>query len=149
MPTHLDSIREDVANMPRKGPKDNLIVDRFDHIFGNFLTSKGKVRRMDLIIAPAEEEAFCILGWTGSRQWLRYLRLYASQRGMYLNSHRLMRKGEDGRAYIIPDEVPPLDRAKQPFWPPGWGPGCKVTCERDILELLEIPYREPHERNCP
>ena len=61
---------------------------RHDHIFGNFRTADGKVRRIDIIIAPAEEQAFCVLGWTGSRQYLRFLRQHAVDRGMHLNSHR-------------------------------------------------------------
>ncbi len=61
---------------------------RFDHIFGNYLTHGGKVRRMDVIIAPPAERAACILGWTGSRQYLRFLRQYAADRGLHLNSHR-------------------------------------------------------------
>jgi hypothetical protein len=63
-------------------------VCRFDHIFGNFRTAAGKVRRMDIIIAPAEEQPFCVLGWTGSRQYLRFLRQHAVDLRMHLNSHR-------------------------------------------------------------
>ena len=46
------------------------------------------MRRIDIIIAPAEECAFCVLGWTGSRQYLRFLRQHAVDLGMALNSHR-------------------------------------------------------------
>ena len=61
---------------------------RHDHFFGNFRTAAGKIRRIDVIIAPAEEQAFCVLGWTGSRQYLRFLRQHAVDLGMNLNSHR-------------------------------------------------------------
>ena len=61
---------------------------RFDHIFGNFRTAAGRVRRLDVIIAPHDEAAFCVLGWSGSRQYLRFLRQYAVDLGMHLNSHR-------------------------------------------------------------
>ena len=61
---------------------------RFDKVFGMFLTQTGKVRRMDLIITPYEEYPFCLLGWTGSKQYLRFLRQHAGNCNMYLNSHR-------------------------------------------------------------
>ncbi len=61
---------------------------RHDHFFGNFRTAAGKIRRIDVIIAPAEEQAFCVLGWTGSRQYLRFLRQHVVDLGMNLNSHR-------------------------------------------------------------
>ena len=61
---------------------------RFDKLFGMFSTKTGKVRRMDLIITPHEEFAFCLLGWTGSKQYLRFLRQHAGNSNMYLNSHR-------------------------------------------------------------
>ena len=61
---------------------------RFDKVFGMFMTKNGKVRRMDLIITPLEEYPFCLLGWTGSKQYLRFLRQHAGNCGMYLNSHR-------------------------------------------------------------
>ncbi len=61
---------------------------RFDKVFGMFMTKSGKVRRMDLIITPLEEYPFCLLGWTGSKQYLRFLRQHAGNCNMYLNSHR-------------------------------------------------------------
>ncbi|BDA49904.1 probable DNA polymerase lambda at C-terminar half [Coccomyxa sp. Obi] len=150
MPTHLPSMREDVLKRETASffTLHNLSADRFDHIFGNYLTKAGKVRRMDVIIAPPAERAACILGWTGSRQYLRFLRQYAADRGMHLNSHRIMRR-DGSRAIIVPDEGPPLDRDRVPRWPPGWGPGRTVETEADIFELLGLPYRPPHERNAP
>lgn len=64
------------------------IVCRFDKVFGMFITQDGKIRRMDLIITPHEEYPFCLLGWTGSKQYLRFLRQHAGNCNMYLNSHR-------------------------------------------------------------
>jgi DNA polymerase beta thumb len=61
---------------------------RFDRVFGMFRTAAGKVRRMDLVLAPPEETAFATLGWTGSRQFLRFMRAHAEKHGMLLNSHR-------------------------------------------------------------
>ncbi|KAL3151184.1 hypothetical protein ABBQ38_013039 [Trebouxia sp. C0009 RCD-2024] len=61
---------------------------RFDKVFGMFTTQDGKIRCMDLIITPREEYPFCLLGWTGSKQYLRFLRQHAGNCNMYLNSYR-------------------------------------------------------------
>ena len=71
---------------------------RFDHIFGNFRTAAGRVRRIDVIIAPHDEAPFCVLGWSGTRQYLRFLRQYAADLGMHLNSHRWGDKAPAGAA---------------------------------------------------
>ncbi len=41
----------------------HLPAGRFDHLFGMFLTSAGKMRRIDLIFVPKPEFAFGYLGW--------------------------------------------------------------------------------------
>ncbi|CAK0786589.1 hypothetical protein CVIRNUC_009803 [Coccomyxa viridis] len=150
MPDHVESMRKEVAAHDRASffKLHNLAGDRHDHIFGNFRTADGRVRRIDIIIAPAEECAFCVLGWTGSRQYLRFLRQHAVDLGMALNSHRLMRK-EQGKAVLVPDEAPPLDRDGKPVYPPGWAGTRPVRHECDIFELCGIPYKPPHLRNAP
>jgi hypothetical protein len=55
----------------------------------------------------------------------------------------------DGEVFIVPDERSPTDKNGKEQWPPGWHPGRRVESERDIFELLSLPYREPHERNAP
>jgi hypothetical protein len=81
---------------------------RYDHIFGNFKTSAGNFRRIDLIISPWEEYPFCLFGWTGSRQYLRFLRHYAKEvRGMNLNAHRCGKVGHHTRVgYSVPSLTP-------------------------------------------
>jgi hypothetical protein len=66
----------------------------------------------------------------------------------------------------VPEEAAPLVRAsveaektkvemlKVEKWPGGWHPQedgihRRVECEKDIFDLLGLPYREPHERDCP
>lgn len=61
---------------------------------------------------------------------------------------RLVAK-QGGRVWVVPEEGPPLNRAGQPEWPPGWHRDRPVTHERDVFELLRIPYHPPNERNCP
>jgi hypothetical protein len=55
----------------------------------------------------------------------------------------------EGESFIVPDERPPIDATGEERWAPGWGPGRRVKTERDVFELLAIPYREPHERDAP
>ena len=43
---------------------------------------------MDVILAPCEEFAFALVGWIGSRTYLRFMRAHAKDLGMFLNSHR-------------------------------------------------------------
>lgn len=48
----------------------------------------------------------------------------------------------------VAKDSPPLKAPKQPWWPPGWGPGRRVAEENDIFELLQLEYRHPEDRNC-
>ena len=93
---------------------------RFDHIFGNFRTEAGHVRRLDVIIAPAEECHFCVLGWSGSRQYLRFLRQWAVDLGMHLNSHR---RATGSGGCEPPVTVPSATGTRRG----GWGTYCIYT----------------------
>ncbi len=46
-------------------------MDRFDHIYGVFITSGGRRRRLDVILVPPQQWWFALVGWTGSKQYLR------------------------------------------------------------------------------
>lgn len=96
---HVMNHRRNVSQLPDylwqrldshvKKHESGFLWCRFDHIFGNFRTRAGRYRRIDLIISPYEEYPFCLMGWTGSRQYLRFVRQYAKDiKGMNLNSHR-------------------------------------------------------------
>jgi len=63
-------------------------------------------------------------------------------------ARRLIRV-EGRNAYFVPYEKPPLDRYGREWWPPGWHAGRRVETERDIFELVNLPYRPPHERQAP
>ncbi len=60
-----------------------------------------------------------------------------------------MRRDEKGKAVLVPDEAPPVDRTGKPYWPPGWSRERRVTHESHIFELCGIPYMPPHLRNAP
>lgn len=147
LPDHIAKIKADHLKDPGSAPGYQTL-DRFDHIYGMFRSATGKVRRMDVIIAPADEFGFALLGWIGSRTFLRFQRQHAKDLGMFLNSHALMVK-EAGGSYLVPQERPPRRRVGGVGWHPGWSHARAVTKEEEVFELLEIPYRPPIDRNCP
>jgi hypothetical protein len=56
---------------------------------------------------------------------------------------------QDNESFLIPDERPPRGKNGEESWPPGWGPGRRFQTERDLFDFLQIPWREPHERDAP
>ncbi|NXJ69838.1 TDT nucleotidylexotransferase, partial [Rostratula benghalensis] len=81
-----------------------------------------KAIRVDLVITPFEQYAYALLGWTGSRQFGRDLKRYATQeRKMILDNHAL------------------YDRKKRIF--------LKAGSEEEIFAHLGLDYVEPWERN--
>lgn len=115
-------------------------VDALDHFQKCFLILKlhrGLVRseesgqqegkdwkaiRVDLVMCPYERRAFALLGWTGSRQFERDLRRYAThERKMMLDNHAL------------------YDKTKRVF--------LEAESEEEIFAHLGLDYIEPWERN--
>ncbi|XP_053160873.1 DNA nucleotidylexotransferase isoform X2 [Hemicordylus capensis] len=81
-----------------------------------------KAIRMDLVVSPFEQYAFALLGWSGSRQFERDLRRYAThERKMMLDNHAL------------------YDRTKKHF--------LNAASEEEIFAYLGLDYIEPWERN--
>ncbi|XP_004616436.2 DNA nucleotidylexotransferase [Sorex araneus] len=81
-----------------------------------------KAIRVDLVVCPYECRAFALLGWTGSRQFERDLRRYAThERKMMLDNHAL------------------YDKKKRIF--------LKAESEEDIFAHLGLDYIDPWERN--
>ncbi|XP_075072280.1 DNA nucleotidylexotransferase [Mixophyes fleayi] len=81
-----------------------------------------KAVRVDLVVIPYEQYAFAILGWTGSPQFERDLRRYAThEKKMMLDNHAL------------------FDKTKNVF--------LKARTEEDIFTHLGLEYLEPWERN--
>ncbi|XP_055447635.1 DNA nucleotidylexotransferase isoform X1 [Psammomys obesus] len=81
-----------------------------------------KAIRVDLVMCPYERRAFALLGWTGSRQFERDLRRYAThEQKMMLDNHAL------------------YDKTKRVF--------LEAESEEDIFAHLGLDYIEPWERN--
>ncbi|XP_037352310.1 DNA nucleotidylexotransferase [Talpa occidentalis] len=81
-----------------------------------------KAIRVDLVMCPYERRAFALLGWTGSRQFERDLRRFAThERKMMLDNHAL------------------YDKTKRLF--------LKAESEEEIFAHLGLEYIDPWERN--
>ncbi|XP_007532696.1 DNA nucleotidylexotransferase [Erinaceus europaeus] len=81
-----------------------------------------KAIRVDLVMCPYERRAFALLGWTGSRQFERDLRRFAThERKMMLDNHAL------------------YDKTKRIF--------LKAESEEEIFAHLGLDYIDPWERN--
>ncbi|XP_053243387.1 DNA nucleotidylexotransferase [Podarcis raffonei] len=81
-----------------------------------------KAIRVDLVVSPFEQYAFALLGWSGSRQFERDLRRYAThEKKMMLDNHAL------------------YDKTKKIF--------LKAASEEEIFAHLGLDYIEPWERN--
>ncbi|XP_054839580.1 DNA nucleotidylexotransferase [Eublepharis macularius] len=81
-----------------------------------------KAIRVDLVVTPFEQYAFALLGWSGSRQFERDLRRYAThERKMMLDNHAL------------------YDKTKRIF--------LNAVNEEEIFAHLGLDYIEPWERN--
>ena len=73
---------------------DKDLKKLLDQILVKLDASKFKrdwiARRVDLIVCPVDQRPFAILGWTGSRQFLRSIKLYSMREfGYKLSSHGL------------------------------------------------------------
>jgi hypothetical protein len=76
-------------------------MDCLDRFFGlwhwpregtGYRERSAYVRRVDLVVVPAEQWGFAVMGWTGSRQWNRWVRDYSRRvRGLSLTSHCAVR----------------------------------------------------------
>ena len=73
---------------------DSQDKELLSEIFKNLNATKFErnwiARRVDIIICPIEQHAFALLGWTGSKQFNRSIRLYSEKEFNYkLSSHGL------------------------------------------------------------
>lgn len=108
-------IKEILSHSDKKGSAKSLEL-----CFVAWQTSEqNPMRRVDFILADHETYPYAMLGWTGSRQFERSLRLYAQKKhGITLTDHGMSRNG------------------------------IGIEREEQIFEALGVPYLPPHMRNC-
>nr|XP_033796181.1 DNA polymerase lambda isoform X2 [Geotrypetes seraphini] len=89
-----------------------------------------KHRRLDVIVVPYSEFACALMYFTGSAHFNRSMRAFAKTKGMSLSEHSLNKAVvRNGKLKVSPGyPVPTLS-------------------EKDVFEVFELPYREPHERD--
>jgi hypothetical protein len=66
-------------------------MDSYDHLWCIFITPDGRRRRLDVMLVPPAMWVHALMGWTGSKQYLRFLRQHAGNLGLSWNSHALFR----------------------------------------------------------
>lgn len=89
-------------------------------------------RRIDLLLVPPAELGAALIYFTGNDIFNRSLRLLASTKGMRLNQRGLYRDIIRGKGREKLTE----------------GTLVEGRDERRIFEILGVPWREAHERNC-
>ena len=101
-------------------------------------------RRIDFIIAPIDQLPFAILGWTGSKQFERSIRLYSEREfGWRLTSHGIYDHKKVRNLNSFEFKLVLLKKnlvVKNQV--------IIAKAEREIFELLNLTYREPKDRNC-
>ncbi|XP_059585982.1 DNA nucleotidylexotransferase isoform X7 [Alligator mississippiensis] len=110
-----------------------------------------KAIRVDLVISPFEQYAYALLGWTGSRQFERDLRRYASrERKMMLDNHALYDKtkalvliGDFNHPDICWEGNTAVHKQSRKFL----RTFLKAESEQEIFAHLGLDYIEPWERN--
>lgn len=87
-------------------------------------------RRLDIIVVPYKEFACALMYFTGSAHFNRSMRALAKTKRMSLSEHSLNENVvREGSVKVF-----------------GGAPLATPT-ERDVFNLLGIPYRQPHERD--
>nr|WKN12663.1 PolL [Haplophryne mollis] len=87
-------------------------------------------RRLDIIVVPYNEFACALLYFTGSAYFNRSMRALAKTKNMSLSEHSLKENVVRQRCLKVYD-----------------GSALATPTEKDVFNLLGIPYREPHERD--
>uniref|UniRef100_A0A8C5R7E4 DNA polymerase n=1 Tax=Leptobrachium leishanense TaxID=445787 RepID=A0A8C5R7E4_9ANUR len=87
-------------------------------------------RRLDIIVIPYGEFACALMYFTGSAHFNRSMRALAKTKGLSLSEHSLNK-----------DVVRSGNLKVNPGYP------LPTPTERDVFELLDLPFREPRERD--
>ncbi|CAJ0827184.1 3143_t:CDS:2, partial [Entrophospora sp. SA101] len=106
----------------------NKIMSKLDDkglcFFAFWQQSKNIYRQVDIVIAPKSDYSTALLGWTGSAVFEKSFREYTKKvKKMRITSHGLF------------TDTSPRQR-------------INVSNEKEIFEILEVPWLEPEMRNC-
>ncbi|CAG8604835.1 4591_t:CDS:10 [Paraglomus occultum] len=101
------------------------IIDHLEKCFVTFLQPSTQIKRqVDMIVATQSQFASAMVGWTGSRQYERSLRRYAKrEKKMVFTSHGLFTNTKPRKL-------------------------ISTSTEREIFDILGVPWLEPEMRNC-
>lgn len=106
---------------------DDLIVDTIalgETKFMGACKKDGPVRRLDIRLTPHDQYYCSVLYFTGSDMFNKEMRQHALDKGFTLNEYSLRPIGMTG----VPGEPVP------------------ISCERDVFDYINYPWREPSER---
>jgi hypothetical protein len=124
-------------------------IDQHDKSFFLLKLEGQPCRRVDFILSPRSQWAYCVLGWAGSRRFERFMRLWAAdvrQPPLRLNSHCAFRRHDAAMMNIVTPSgrSVPLERAQADYIDAGDWP----RSERQVFEqVLGLPYRPPEDRD--
>lgn len=112
--------------------REHLIVDTISLGLTKFMgvcqipNDKSKpFRRLDIRLAPYDQYYCAVLYFTGSDLFNKNMRAHALEKKYTLNEYSLKR--------LTPEGVP--------------GEPEEITSEEDIFRILDLPYKEPKDRN--
>ena len=92
---------------------------------------------MDLIAVDADKWPFAVVGWTGSKQMEKLLKMYASQIcGYKCTRLGIFTKDSSHHDYEPGLEVPHETTGEN-----------KITSEEQVFHVLKLEYLEPEERS--
>lgn len=114
-------------------PKPEHSNDRASYMGICKLPEEGSLhRRIDIKTYPRSMRPFALLYFTGPNHFNRSMRHYADKKGFTLSDQSLHRAVHDGSHHDEKHSV---------------GKPIPCTTERDIFEVLGLPYYEPNDRN--
>lgn len=103
------------------------------------------LRRVDVLWVPRFQHAHWVLGWTGSTEMEKFLRLHC-ERELKLKLSNTELTAIDGR-FIVgrgkPRTLIPIEQAVTGYVQTGLWPGT----EEELFDMLELPWRPPEDRN--
>jgi DNA polymerase/3'-5' exonuclease PolX len=131
----LKVLKQIQSSMEKKKYLVEVIASGAHQIIGVVRLPKAKdCRRFEIKLYPMDSFYTGLLNFTGSHEFIRQMRRIAKNRGYKLSEY-----------YLAPRHSLVLNRKSSRDYKVG--EPVKITSEKDIFDILEIPYREPHDRS--